>query len=89
MTERIDIKCIRSDCHKRLRQNVSEWTAYQNEARKMNAAAGLLCPRHAIEAFEDEQKFAVDVPLGEVVAETLSDHPRWRLVWTPEGATSI
>ena len=68
----------------RLRTTAPDWQAMRDDPEAEGYEAGLLCPRHALAAFEDTANYVVDISLGEVIAETLSDKPRWRLVWTPK-----
>ena len=80
---RLNIKCIKSSCYKRGHPDPDWWLAQRKEAALYEATAQLVCPDHVEELLADVDRYAANVPLGEVVAELAKDKPRWRVVWVP------
>lgn len=60
-----------------------KWAEYKDECAAQGARAGVLCPAHFAASVAVEERYAIDIPAGEMLAELVRSQPQWRLVYLP------
>ena len=79
--------CITPGCRRSLKVNDFGMRLLHDESQKAGRRAGVLCPACVTRAFEAEDGYDINVPLGEVVAESLKPQPSWYVAFAPQVAS--
>ena len=76
-------KCLTSGCHKRVKLTEKGQEMLRESSEQAGRPAAVLCPDCVKRAFNDPEHYAVDVPLGDVILESMRDDPRWYICFPP------
>ena len=80
------MKCETSRCHRRKKMDVAERRTLRGVGDEYGVRAGIMCPSCVAEALQDEERFAVDMSLGEVMVQLTREDAPWRIVLVPDPA---
>ncbi len=84
MPGRISVKCAITPCHRRLRMTLAGREQLRQAGRENGGTAGIMCPEHVKAVFNFEDlSVDIDVPLEELLVESLKETPRWRVLLSP------
>ena len=64
------VKCSTSGCYRR---------------ERVGQRAGLICPACVKKAFDNPEKYDLDIPSVDLLVEAAKKTPRWRISFTPNG----
>ena len=76
-------KCMTQGCHKRTKLTEVGRALLESEHRRVGRRPGVLCPDCVKGAFEDPDNFALNIPLGEVITESMRPEPHWYVAFPP------
>ena len=76
-------KCMTQGCHKRTKLTDRGRVLLESEHRRVGRRPGLLCPDCVKRAFDDPEHYAVNIPLGEVITESMRSEPHWHVAFPP------
>ena len=82
---KIPVRCSTKGCHRRKKVSPGELLFLRQEGERAGQHCGLVCPACVRRAFDNPDEYDLDIPLGELLVESVKKTPRWRICFTPEG----
>lgn len=81
---RESVKCETSGCYRRMKMDDEERARLKAEGEIYGVRASVLCPPCVEKAMVDEERFAVDMSMGEMLVQLTREDAPWRIVLIPE-----
>ena len=78
-------KCLTPGCYMRAKLTKRGLALLRSESRRVGRPAGLLCPKCVTRAFDDTEKYSLNIPLGDVLVESMQAKPNWYVAFPPVG----